>query len=46
MNESPHLSLLVVMTPHHIQLYPLVEEKNEGNYVEIHPYEESARGTE
>jgi hypothetical protein len=44
--ESPHQSPYVVMTPHHINLYPMVKEKNECNYVEIHPYEENARGAE
>jgi hypothetical protein len=27
------------MTPHYIIYYSLVEEKNETNYVEIHPYQ-------
>ena len=36
----------MVITPHHIGLYPLVEEENGCNYVEIHPYEENARGAE
>jgi len=27
----------LVLTPHHIGLYPLVEEKNEYNEVEMHP---------
>jgi len=45
-NKSPPQSPTVVMTPHHINLYPLVEEKNECNDVKIHPYEENARGTE
>lgn len=38
--QSPHM----MMTSHHLNLYPLVEEKIEGNDVEIHPYEENARG--
>jgi hypothetical protein len=38
MGQSPH----VVMTPHHIILYPLVEEKDKCNCVEIHPHEENA----
>jgi len=27
-----------MMTPHHIFLYPLIEEMNECTTVEIHPY--------
>jgi hypothetical protein len=34
------------MTSHHINLYLLVGEKNECNDVEIHLYEENARGAE
>jgi hypothetical protein len=34
------------MTPHHINWYSVVEEKNECNDVEIHPDEENARGAE
>jgi hypothetical protein len=41
------------MTPHYVYLYYLVEdkrsspvEKNECNYVEIHRYEENAKGAE
>jgi hypothetical protein len=34
------------MTPHYINLYPIVEDMNECNYEEIHPYEENARGAE
>ena len=30
------------MTPHHVILYTLIEEKNEGNYVGTHS-EENAR---
>jgi hypothetical protein len=33
-----------MMTPHHIFLYPLVEEKNECKTVDIHPYWKIARG--
>jgi len=35
--ESPHQSPPLVLTPHHIDLYPLVEEKNKYNEVEMHP---------
>ena len=42
-NKSHHKSHRDVMTPHHIILYTLVEEKNECNYVEIHLYEENVR---
>jgi hypothetical protein len=45
-HESPPQSPHVVMTPHHITGYPLVEEKKECNDVEIQPYEEKARSAE
>jgi hypothetical protein len=45
-NKSHHKSHRDVMTPHHINLYPMVEEKNECNTVEIHPYGENTRGAE
>jgi hypothetical protein len=46
MNKPSHQSSYLMMTPHHIILYPLVEEKSEYNGEEIHPYEESAKGAE
>ena len=45
-NKSPHQSPHVVMTPHHIDLYTVIEEKNERNQVEIHQYEEDVRDAE
>jgi hypothetical protein len=30
-DKSPNQSPTLVMTPHHIDLYPMVEEKNECN---------------
>jgi len=33
----------VVMTPHHTILYPVVEEKDICNRVEIHPHAENAK---
>jgi hypothetical protein len=44
MNKSPHQSQHVVIPSHHIILYLLIEEKNAGNDMELHPYEENARG--
>ncbi|MCJ7642794.1 MAG: hypothetical protein MUO29_12965, partial [Desulfobacterales bacterium] len=35
--ESPHQSTHVVMTPHHITPYPLLEEENATNYVQVCP---------
>jgi hypothetical protein len=45
MNKSPNQSPSVVMTPHHIRLYPMVEVKKQCNHQELQPYEENARGT-
>jgi hypothetical protein len=44
MNKSPHQSPDVVMPAHHMNLYSLIEENNACNDVEMHPYEEHARG--
>jgi hypothetical protein len=41
--QSPHESPQMVMTPHHIILCPLVEEKDGRNGVEIHPHGEKAK---
>ena len=43
-NKSPPHSPHVVMTPHHILLYTLIEHKKECSQVEIHRREEKARG--
>jgi len=45
-DKSPPQSPTVVMTPHHINSYRVVEEKNECNDLKIHPYEEITRGAE
>jgi hypothetical protein len=44
MNKSPHESPHVVMSSHHILVYLVIEEKNANIEVDIHPYEEKARG--
>jgi hypothetical protein len=38
--QSPH----VMMTPHHMYLYPLFSEQNQCNHKELHRCEEHARG--
>jgi hypothetical protein len=46
MNKSPHQSPQMVMPSHHMSVYILIKEKNAYNNVELHPYEEKARGAE
>ncbi len=39
-HQSPH----VMMTPHHMDVYPLISEQNQCNHKELHRCEEQARG--
>jgi hypothetical protein len=34
------------MTPHHVYLYYLVEEKKQCNYMDLYRHEENAKGAE
>jgi hypothetical protein len=44
LNKSPPQSPHVVMSTHHLLVYLLIEAKNAGNDVKLHPEEEKTRG--